>query len=158
MPGMTSRPKPQSKRLLAPWKACGLALGLAAAANYSHASGAVASASATVVEPASVNRFLGAPVTLLDLLAAWHATAAGPQTGGMPLHLPSLLPALTEQEQRSVLAEELSLDESAAWSDARGMHPAAGLLQAGLAAAISAVGAEEDEGHGARLFITVAFN
>ena len=157
MPGMTSRPKSRSSSWQAACAACGLALGLAAAMMNAYASGAVASVGATVVAPASVNRFLGAPVTIQDLLAAWHA-AAGPQTGAGPLRLPSLLPAQTAQEQRLLQLEDLRLDEATAWSEAQGARSAGGLLQAGLAAAISAVGEEEDDGHGALLFITVAFN
>ncbi len=159
MPGMTSRPKSRVPSRQAACVAAGVALGLAVGANAFAASpGAVARASATVVEPASVNRFLGAPVTVQDLLAAWHASGAGPQTGGAPLRLPSLLPVLTAAEQELALVEDLRLDESAAWSDAHGSRFGAALLQAGLAAAVSATSAEGDEGHGALLFITVDFN
>lgn len=158
MPGMTSRPKSPVQSWQAACAVAGLVLGLAAGANAFAASSAVANASATVVAPAMVNGFLGAPVTIQGLLAAWHATAAGPQTGSAPLRLPSTLPAQTTQEQQLALLAELSQDESGAWSEARQAHLDAGLLQAGLAAAVSAVSAEEDERHGALVFITVAFN
>ena len=156
MPGMTSRPKARISSWQAACAACGLALGLAVAAN-ALASGAVATASATVIAPTPVSSFLGAPVTVQDLLAAWHA-AAGPQTGTMPLRLPALVPALTEQEQQQAELADLTPEESGAWSEAHGTRFDAALLQAGLAAAVSAISMEGDEGHGALLFITVAFN
>jgi len=157
MPGMTGHPKFLRTSWQAASVACGLAVGLAVGANAFAASRAVASASAAVVEPATVKSFLGAPVTIRDLLAAWHA-AAGPQTGVMTLRLPSLLPALTTQEQEQAEVEDLRLDESAAWSEAHGQRFDAALLQAGLAAAVSASSEEGDERHGALVFITVAFN
>ena len=163
MLSMTSHPKHRNRSSLTAWAVGGCVLGLGISLYFSsqpaHAAGAMARASATVMAPVTVSSFLGAPVTVRDLLAAWHASAAGPQTGAGPIRLPSLLPLPTEQEQRQAELDSQTQEQLNAWSDAQRAQPSnTGLLQTGLAAAITALGQPGGEGDGGLLFITVAFN
>jgi hypothetical protein len=140
MHGMTGRPQSRGRRGPATRVACGIVLALAAAGN-ALAAGAVARAGATVLEAVQVRDFIGAPVTVQDLLAAWHASA-GPQTGLSPIRLPDLAPP----------------PQTFAGPESHATQVDPGLLQAGLVADISAISPPEHEDHVALLFITVAFN
>lgn len=155
---MTGRLKNRARRSLALCMAGGLALGLAAASCTADAATARASANATVMAIVPVNTFfLGTPVTVRDLLAAWHGPA-GPQTGAYPIRLPDVAPPDEPLSAEQRLAARLSPEESLVWSEARTMQIDAGLLQAGLVAAVSAVSNPEDDDHGTLLFVTIAFN
>ncbi len=157
---MTGRLKNRARRSLALCMAGGLALGLAAATSSADAasSSARASANATVMAIVPVNTFfLGTPVTVRDLLAAWHGPA-GPQTGGYPIRLPDVVPPDEPLGASQRLAAHMSSEESLVWSEARTVQIDVGLLQAGLVAAVSAVSNPEDDDHGTLLFVTIAFN
>lgn len=135
------------------WRSAALALlsTLLVAADAARGSGALARASATVVEPVAVTAWLGAPVSVQDLLAARDAPA-GPATGSLvprvpanaapplPPRLPMAL-ILGAVESRAAFGLDLALDP--------------GLLARGPAAAV--VAAPEHDGD-SPLVITVSFN
>ncbi|MFN3304910.1 MAG: hypothetical protein ACK44A_14485 [Roseateles sp.] len=135
------------------WRSATLALlsTLLVAADADRSSGAVAQARATVVEPVAVTAWLGAPVSVQDLLAARDAPA-GPATGNLvprvPAQaappLPPRLPMaviLGAVESRSTFGLDLALDP--------------GLLARGPAAAV--IAAPDHDGD-SPLVITVSFN
>ena len=166
MPSMTARLKSQAARSLARQmlqRAGGLALGLAVGMNANTASAAsgVARASATVIEPVPVNTMIGVPVTVAELLAAWHA-APGPVTGAYPIRLPDVYAPADPLTPQQTFAASTGPQEALTLSGAARMpfdvQPAVGQLQFGIVAAVSAVTSSEADHHDALLFITVAFN
>ncbi len=136
-----------------PWRSTALALlsMLLVAADAARSSDALARASATVVEPVAVTAWLGAPVSVHDLLAARDGPA-GPATGALvprvpantapplPPRLPTAL-ILGAVESRSAFGLDLLQDAS--------------LLARGPAAAL--IAAPDHDGD-SPLVITVSFN
>ncbi|HEY4082966.1 MAG TPA: hypothetical protein VGM81_19965 [Burkholderiaceae bacterium] len=158
---MTARLKPQATRSLALQflqGASGLALGLAVGMNNAYAGSGIARASATVIEPVPVNTLIGVPVTVADLLAAWHG-ASGPMTGAYPIRLPDVFAPAEAQTPQQALVASLESQEALLLSEATRMQADGGQLQFGIVAAVSASTSPEADNHDAQqLFITVAFN
>ncbi|WP_457422057.1 hypothetical protein [Roseateles sp. P5_E7] len=119
------------------------------------AASTTAQAGATVVLPASVNAWLGVPVSVQDLLLAQDAPA-GPATGGL---VPRVASASTPAILRALPVWIGAAIES---RQAFGIDivPAAGasLLARGPAAAVSVASAATGGDGEAPLVITVAFN
>ena len=156
---MTGHLKPQAPRSLALQilqVASGLAMGLAVGMNASAGTG-IARASATVIEPVPVNTLIGVPVTVPDLLAAWHARP-GPMTGAYPIRLPDVFPPADALTPQQALVASLGPQEALTLSEATQMHSDVGQLQFGIVAAVSASTSPEADNHDTLLFITVAFN
>lgn len=127
-----------------------LAWGLAAADAAPAASG-IAQASATVVQPVTVSDWLGAPVSVQDLLLA-QQSPAGPMLGALVPRVATA--AATPTPTRVPLAWIAEVLE-ARTAFSVDMVPGAGLLPAGPAATITAAANGDGE---TPLVITVAFN
>lgn len=132
-------------------------LGMAAASPLTPAlaAGAMARASAVVVEAVPVNAWLGNPVSVQDLLLALNAPA-GPGTGALVPRLVVTAPPTAWRLLPGWIAG--ALDARAAFGIDSVPAPAAALLPPGLAASVSAFSATTGGDGDAPLVITVAFN
>lgn len=122
-----------------------------AAADMAAAASAGAQASATVLEPVTLNAWLGVPVSVQDLLAA-RQSPAGPMVGALVPRVPAA--GAPPSPPRVPLAWIADVIE-ARTAFAIDMVPGAGLLPAGPAATITAATSGDGE---TPLVITVAFN
>lgn len=136
-----------------PWRSTALALlsVLLVAADAARSSDARAQASANVVEPVAISAWLGAPVSVQDLLQVRDAPA-GPATGALVPRLPAVSPPAPLPRLPAALI--LGALESRA-PFAVDMAQSAGLLARGPAAAVSAAADHDGD---SPLVITVAFN
>lgn len=115
---------------------------------------ASAQAGATVIVPVPVNAWLGAPVSVQDLLLA-HDAPPGPATGDLVTRVPSPTTPAQLLARPAWIAQ--TLDGRQAFGIDSVPPAAAALLPRGPAAAVSVAAADGGDGD-APLVITVAFN
>lgn len=134
-----------------PWRNAAALTLVGALAAADAAPGALARASATVVEPVVVNAWLGTPASVQQWLVARDAPA-GPAAGNQVLRAPD---ASAPPPEPRLPAAQIDAAVASRAPFAIDMMASAGLLARGPAAAVSA---EDDADGETALVITVAFN
>lgn len=135
--------------------ATGVAMALCLLATPPVRAGATARATAVVVDPVPVSTWLGAPVSVQELLLALDGPA-GPGTGA---RVPRVISTASPTAFRLLPAWIVgALDAKAGFGADIVPSASAALLPPGLAAAVSAFSAATGGDGEAPLVITVAFN